>query len=189
MRISGGVHGGNSRGAPIVETLYHAQRSSSGSSDVLKMTLADASVCQDGQECSNTSKPAAARSTPDASVDMQTSSSSSPTAHTEQPDHQEGSERGEVVRLISAEGRPVEVPVRVARECEFLERMLSGSFTESRTRELSLPNIRYRALSKVVEYLRRRAQWREGGGVPLEFEMDDDIAVDLLIAADYLGLK
>lgn len=96
---------------------------------------------------------------------------------------------GETVRLISSEGTHLDVPLNIVKECEVLERMLSSSFMESKTRELSLPNIRYRILCKAVDYLKRRRQWREGGGAPLEFEIDDDIAVELLIAADFLGMK
>lgn len=93
------------------------------------------------------------------------------------------------MRLISSEGKYLDVPLHIAKECELLERILSGTCAESQNRELSLPNIRHRTLCKAVDYLRRRCQWREGGGAPLEFEVDDDIAVDLLIAADYLGMK
>ncbi|KAL8432428.1 hypothetical protein Efla_000205 [Eimeria flavescens] len=95
----------------------------------------------------------------------------------------------ETVRLVSSEGKYLDVPVHIAKECELLERMLSGSFAEGRTREISLPNITYRTLCKVIDYLLRRCQWREGGGAPLEFEVDDEAAIDLLIAADYLGMK
>ncbi|CDJ69586.1 elongin c, putative [Eimeria necatrix] len=95
----------------------------------------------------------------------------------------------DVVHLISSEGKRVDVPLNIAKECEFLERMLAGNFTESKTRELNLPNIRYNILCKAVEYLKRRYQWREEGGAPLEFEIEPEIAVDLLIAADYLGMK
>ncbi|CDI80317.1 elongin c, putative [Eimeria acervulina] len=95
----------------------------------------------------------------------------------------------ETVRLISMEGKAIDVPLHIAEECELLKRMLSGTFTESRSRELQLQNIRYNILCKAVEYLRRRHQWREEGGAPLEFEIEPEIAVDLLIAADYLGMK
>lgn len=95
----------------------------------------------------------------------------------------------ETVRLISSEGKYLDVPLRIAKECELIDRILSGGFAESRKRELNLPSIRYRTLCKVVEYLRRKCQWREGGATPLEFEVEDDIAIDLLIAADFLGMK
>ncbi|KAL8430315.1 hypothetical protein ACSSS7_005983 [Eimeria intestinalis] len=95
----------------------------------------------------------------------------------------------ETVRLISSEGTPLDVPLHIAKECELLARMMEGGFSESRTRELTLPSIRHRTLCKIVDYLKRRCQWKEGGGAPLEFEVDDDAALDLLIAADFLGMK
>ncbi|CDJ60487.1 elongin c, putative [Eimeria maxima] len=95
----------------------------------------------------------------------------------------------ETVRLISSEGKALEVPVHIAEECELLKRLLSGSFAESKTRVFQLQNIRHNVLCKAIEYLRRRHQWREDGGAPLEFEIETEMAVDLLIAADYLGMK
>ncbi|KAL8274082.1 hypothetical protein Esti_001924 [Eimeria stiedai] len=139
-----------------------------------------------GSEASSETPAEAAASAPGDAMEYQPEkpSSSSP------KDMSSGSHASEeTVRLISSEGKPLDVPLHVAKECELLARMLAGNFSESRTHELSLPNIRHRTLCKIVDYLKRRCQWREGGGAPLEFEVDDDAALDLLIAADFLGMN
>ncbi|KAL8447780.1 hypothetical protein Emag_004188 [Eimeria magna] len=138
-----------------------------------------------GSEASSETPAAAAATAPKDATESQSEKSSSSPKHID-PDSLVSEE---TVRLISSDGKPLDVPLHIAKECELLARMLAGNFSESRTRELSLPNIRHRTLCKIVDYLKRRCQWREGGGAPLEFEVDDDAALDLLIAADFLGMK
>ena len=156
------------------------------------MMLTKNTECKEGKECPSDPPPSAVNA-PDGAVSCNRKASASPSVPVDcsngEGEHYQGDVAEETVRLISSEGKHVDVPLRIAKECELLDRMLSGDFAESRTRELTLPDIRYRTLCKVVDYLRRRCHWRDGGGAPLEFEVDDDIAVDLLIAADYLGLK
>ncbi|KAL8450429.1 hypothetical protein Emed_002517 [Eimeria media] len=150
------------------------------------MTLTGKPDLMGGSESCSETPAAAAATVPQDAAESQPKRSSSPSPKDTTSDSR-GSE--ESVRLISSEGKSLDVPLHIAKECELLARMLSGGFSESRTRELSLPNIRHRTLCKIVEYLKRRCQWKEGGGAPLEFEVDDEAAVDLLIAADFLGMK
>lgn len=99
------------------------------------------------------------------------------------------------VKLICAEGTAIVVEREVATECDLFRRMLSTGeqgetkFTEGRIAAINLPMIRRRILEKTVEYLQFRRNWYRDGGHSGMFQVESDIALELLFAANYLGLS
>ncbi|PHJ21947.1 elongin c [Cystoisospora suis] len=98
------------------------------------------------------------------------------------------------VQLVGAEGKPLLVEREIAEECELFRKMLSTDlggkcmYSEGVTGEIKLPSLRHRILQKVVDYLRFRKAWNEEGGRNAEFQVESDIALELMLAANYLGL-
>lgn len=98
------------------------------------------------------------------------------------------------VQLIGAEGKSLLVEREIAEECELFRKMLSTDlggqcmYSEGVTGEIKLPSLRHRILQKVVDYLRFRKEWNQQGGKNAEFQVESDIALELMLAANYLGL-
>ncbi|PFH32009.1 hypothetical protein BESB_019500 [Besnoitia besnoiti] len=98
------------------------------------------------------------------------------------------------VKLVGSEGVPIVVETEVAEQCAMFRRMLAADeegnalYKEGRVRELKFPSIRTRILQKVVDYLTYRRQWNLDGGHNGEFQVESDIALELMLAANYLGL-
>lgn len=94
------------------------------------------------------------------------------------------------VTLVSSEQEEIKVSREVAVVSSTLRTMLEGPFKEKNGR-IELPSIDSRVLQKVVEYLEYNQQYkdadREVEDVP-EFEIPTEMALELLLAADYLDI-
>lgn len=94
------------------------------------------------------------------------------------------------VTLVSSEQEEIQVSREVAVVSSTLRTMLEGPFKEKNGR-IELPSIDSRVLQKVVEYLEYNQQYkdadREVEDVP-EFEIPTEMALELLLAADYLDI-
>lgn len=108
---------------------------------------------------------------------------------------EKGWDKDTQVKLICAEGTAIFVDREVAAECDLFRRMLATSeqgkpgFREGRKAEINLPTIRRRILEKTIEYLQFRHNWYRDGGHSGMFQVESDIALELLFAANYLGLS
>lgn len=96
----------------------------------------------------------------------------------------------ETVTLISNDQNEIQISREAALVSSTLKAMLEGPFKESAGR-IELPTFDSRVLQKVVEYLEYNLQYRDADGeiedVP-EFEIPTEMALELLLAADYLGV-
>ncbi|EPR59829.1 putative elongin C [Toxoplasma gondii RUB] len=98
------------------------------------------------------------------------------------------------LKLIGSEDTAIVVELEVAEECPMFRRMLASAedgaalYREGKTRELRFPSIRHRVLQKIVDYLRFRRQWNLEGGHNGAFQVESDIALELMLAANFLGL-
>eukprot|EP01068_Selenidium_serpulae_P012012 Selendium_serpulae@DN5758_c0_g1_i1.p1 len=94
----------------------------------------------------------------------------------------------EFATLVSSTGGRVVLDRKVAEECDVLSRMLNRTeFSEGRSRTVSFPTIRTEVLQKFVEYLYYRHCYKDVRGRIPEFEIQDDVVLDLLLAANYLN--
>lgn len=92
------------------------------------------------------------------------------------------------VSLVSSSGQRVVLDAAVAEECDVLASMLKrgADFSEGRSRVVTFPTIRTEVLEKFVEYLYYRHCYKDSSGPIPEFEINDDLVLDLLLVANYL---
>lgn len=94
------------------------------------------------------------------------------------------------VTLIANDRSEVQLSREAASVSSTLKSMLEGPFKESDGR-IELPTFDSRVLQKVAEYLEYNWQYRDADNdiedVP-EFEIPTEMALELLLAADYLGI-
>ncbi|QLL34772.1 hypothetical protein HG536_0H01470 [Torulaspora globosa] len=94
------------------------------------------------------------------------------------------------VRLISNDNTEIEISREAASISSTLKSMLEGPFKESDGR-IELPTFDSKVLQKVVEYLEYNLQYHDAADdiedIP-EFEIPTEMALELLLAADYLGI-
>lgn len=70
---------------------------------------------------------------------------------------------------------------------ETIQAMLEGSFRESEDNIIRFPDIQGPILEKVIQYLHyKRKHSRSTGRIP-EFEIEPEIALELLVASNYLN--
>lgn len=90
----------------------------------------------------------------------------------------------QMIKLKSAEGHEFLVDRRCAMISGTIKTMLSGQFAESRG-EISFPEIPAAVLEKLIQYLYYKVRYTNSTRPP-EFNIEPEIALDLLVAAGYL---
>lgn len=94
------------------------------------------------------------------------------------------------VTLISSDNFEFSISREAAMVSPTLKVMLEGPFKEKNGR-VELPGIEGNVLAKTVEYLQYNLQYRvaktEQEDIP-EFEIPTEMALELLLAADYLNV-
>lgn len=94
------------------------------------------------------------------------------------------------VTLVSGDQEEVTISREAASVSSTLKAMLDGSFAEKSER-IELPTLDSRVLQKVGEYLEYNLQYadadKEVDDMP-EFEIPTEMALELLLAADYLNI-
>eukprot|EP00568_Trieres_chinensis_P009365 CAMPEP_0183294976 /NCGR_PEP_ID=MMETSP0160_2-20130417/3096_1 /TAXON_ID=2839 ORGANISM="Odontella Sinensis, Strain Grunow 1884" /NCGR_SAMPLE_ID=MMETSP0160_2 /ASSEMBLY_ACC=CAM_ASM_000250 /LENGTH=105 /DNA_ID=CAMNT_0025456371 /DNA_START=55 /DNA_END=372 /DNA_ORIENTATION=+ len=92
------------------------------------------------------------------------------------------------VKLVSAEGCEIFVERGVAiGGSETMKAMLEGQFMESEENVIRFPDIASHILEKVVQYLHYKAQNNDSPTRIPEFKIEPEIALELLVAANYLN--
>ena len=91
----------------------------------------------------------------------------------------------QMIKLKSAEGHEFFVDRRCAMVSGTIKAMLSGQFAESRG-EISFPEIPAIVLEKLIQYLYYKVRYTNSSQRIPEFNVEPEIALDLLIAAGYL---
>eukprot|EP00922_Rhytidocystis_sp_ex-Travisia-forbesii_P057946 GHVS01085733.1.p1 GENE.GHVS01085733.1~~GHVS01085733.1.p1 ORF type:complete len:110 (+),score=14.76 GHVS01085733.1:52-381(+) len=101
----------------------------------------------------------------------------------------ESSAKEETVKVISSEGTEFIISKSVAFECHVIKNMCEGShFVEGRNKEVRFSNINASLLEKVIEYLKYKHTYEQGSTTLPEFPIPSDMALDLLLTANYLGI-
>jgi transcription elongation factor B subunit 1 len=70
---------------------------------------------------------------------------------------------------------------------ETMKAMLEGGFSESENNVVRFPEIQGPILEKVVEYLYYKDKYRKSTGQIPEFVIEPEIALELLVASNYLN--
>eukprot|EP00033_Pygsuia_biforma_P001100 GCRY01001252.1.p1 GENE.GCRY01001252.1~~GCRY01001252.1.p1 ORF type:complete len:146 (-),score=22.45 GCRY01001252.1:58-495(-) len=91
------------------------------------------------------------------------------------------------VVLISADGDSFEITMEEACVSKTIKNMLTapGHYAETETREITLKEISSPVMKKVIEYFRFRLKYANAPELP-EFEIDPDIVLEVLMAANFL---
>ncbi len=89
------------------------------------------------------------------------------------------------IKLKSAEGHEFFVDRRCALISGTIKTMLSGQFAESRG-EVSFPEIPAAVLEKLIQYLYYKVRYTNSSTRIPEFNIEPEMALELLIAAGYL---
>jgi elongin-C len=91
------------------------------------------------------------------------------------------------VKLISAEGHEFFLDRQVAIEAsKTIRLMLSGSFREAQDNVIRFPDIAGYVLERVVQYFHYKAQHSNSSNRLPTFNIEPEIALELLLAAKYL---
>lgn len=97
----------------------------------------------------------------------------------------DGSRLSNIIKLKSAEGHEFFVDRRAAMVSGTIKTMLSGQFAESRG-EVNFPEIPAVVLEKLIQYLYYKVRYTNSSQRIPEFQIEPEIAMELLIAAGYL---
>eukprot|EP00927_Polykrikos_kofoidii_P079974 TRINITY_DN76828_c0_g1_i1.p1 TRINITY_DN76828_c0_g1~~TRINITY_DN76828_c0_g1_i1.p1 ORF type:complete len:132 (-),score=26.92 TRINITY_DN76828_c0_g1_i1:60-407(-) len=93
------------------------------------------------------------------------------------------------LRIVSADGHHFYLDRRIAYECDMFKKSVEQEgFKEGQMNEIHLPTITGKLLEKVIEYLYYTYKYTDAKVAIPEFVIDDDLVLDLLLAADYLNL-
>ena len=92
----------------------------------------------------------------------------------------------EFVKLIGAEGHEFIVPRRVALVSNTMRAMLEGKFREADQGIIRFPDIAGHILEKVIQYLHYKVRYSESTARIPEFKIEPEIALELLVASNYL---
>mmetsp|Transcript_77986 Transcript_77986/g.156092 ORF Transcript_77986/g.156092 Transcript_77986/m.156092 type:complete len:102 (-) Transcript_77986:265-570(-) len=90
------------------------------------------------------------------------------------------------VKLISQEGHTFFIDRECAMISGTIKAMLTGSFMESKGGEIQFPEIKASVLEKVIQYMYYKVRYSRGNQAPPEFEIEPEMALYLLMAANYL---
>ena len=91
----------------------------------------------------------------------------------------------QMIKLISAEGHEFIVDRRCACVSKTIEAMLEGSFAESKG-EIRFPELSTPILEKVLQYFYYKVRYANGKQKAPEFQIPPEMAVELLMAANFL---
>lgn len=93
----------------------------------------------------------------------------------------------EYIKLKSCDSHEFFITRKAAYGSTTIRNMLSGPglFTESEENEIHFRELRGVILEKVCEYLNYKDKYLNALDIP-EFEVDPELALELLMAADYL---
>ena len=91
----------------------------------------------------------------------------------------------QMIKLKSAEGHEFFVDRRCAMVSGTIKSMLAGQFAESRG-EISFPEIPSIIMEKLIQYLYYKVRYTNASYRIPEFQVDPEIALELLIASGYL---
>ncbi|CAH0488629.1 unnamed protein product [Peronospora farinosa] len=91
----------------------------------------------------------------------------------------------DMVKLISAEGHEIYISRKCAMVSGTIRAMLSGHFTESKG-EITFPDISAPILEKVSQYMYYKTQYSDSTSRLPDFAIEPEIAMELLMAANYL---
>jgi hypothetical protein len=97
----------------------------------------------------------------------------------------DGSRLTNVIKLKSAEGHEFFVDRRCAMVSGTIKQMLSSQFAENRG-EINFPEIPAVILEKLIQYLYYKVRYTNSSQRIPEFQIEPEIAMELLIAAGYL---
>lgn len=97
-----------------------------------------------------------------------------------------GEEQGKWVKLISAEGHEFIVDRNCAMISGTIKAMLTGGFMEAKSDSIRFEEIKSAVLEKVIQYMYYKVRWSRGNQTPPEFEVEPEMALYLLMAANYL---
>eukprot|EP00697_Spironema_sp_BW2_P006736 gnl/Spiro4/20848_TR10150_c0_g1_i1.p1 gnl/Spiro4/20848_TR10150_c0_g1~~gnl/Spiro4/20848_TR10150_c0_g1_i1.p1 ORF type:complete len:117 (+),score=40.85 gnl/Spiro4/20848_TR10150_c0_g1_i1:40-351(+) len=91
------------------------------------------------------------------------------------------------VKLISNTGTEFLIDRKAAMLSGTIKSMLSSSgFVESVSNEITFPEISTQILDKVCQYLQYKLKYNDSTTTPPEFEIEPEIALELLMAANFL---
>ena len=91
------------------------------------------------------------------------------------------------VKLISAEGHEFFLDKEVAVSSSETIRLMLEGFREAQDNVIRLPDMAGYVLERVVKYLHYNAQYRDSSARIPEFFIEPEVAMELIIAAKYLG--
>ncbi len=91
------------------------------------------------------------------------------------------------VTLISSDGYTFQITREAAMVSGTLKGMLNTSFQESSTSTIKLHELDSQLLEKVVEYLYYNLKYKDNVNIP-EFDIPTEMALELLVAADFLDV-
>ena len=89
------------------------------------------------------------------------------------------------VKLISSDGHEFYVDRRCAMVSGTIKAMLTGQFAEAKG-EIRFPDINSVILEKVIQYLYFKVKYVNSSQRVPNFEIDIEISLELLLAANYL---
>mmetsp|Transcript_5872 Transcript_5872/g.6728 ORF Transcript_5872/g.6728 Transcript_5872/m.6728 type:complete len:101 (-) Transcript_5872:333-635(-) len=94
----------------------------------------------------------------------------------------------DTVKLVSAEGFEFVIDYRAACVSNTIKNMLSsqGNFTETELGEIKFPEISTPILEKVCQYFYYKLRYTNCPDVIPEFKIEPEIALELLMAANFL---
>mmetsp|Transcript_39768 Transcript_39768/g.55224 ORF Transcript_39768/g.55224 Transcript_39768/m.55224 type:complete len:101 (-) Transcript_39768:168-470(-) len=96
--------------------------------------------------------------------------------------------RPKTVKLVSHEGFEFVIDYNAACVSNTIKNMLSsqGQFTETELREIKFPEITTPILEKVCQYFYYKLRYTNCPDVIPDFQIEPEVALELLMAANYL---
>lgn len=96
-------------------------------------------------------------------------------------------ESSRIIKIISAEGHEFFIEKRCAMVSGTIKAMLSGQFAESRG-EVRFPEIPGVIMEKVIQYMYYKVRYTHSPARVPEFKIEPELALELLMASNYLEL-
>ncbi|KAK7207269.1 BTB/POZ protein [Myxozyma melibiosi] len=100
----------------------------------------------------------------------------------------ETEEGGDFVLLVSSDGYKFSISRKAAMVSGTLQRMFEGAGLESQSNRVILKDINGVLLEKVCEYLCYNLKHQNNPGNIPEFEIPPEMALELLVASDFLDV-
>mmetsp|Transcript_13245 Transcript_13245/g.13302 ORF Transcript_13245/g.13302 Transcript_13245/m.13302 type:complete len:101 (-) Transcript_13245:197-499(-) len=94
-------------------------------------------------------------------------------------------EQSSVIKIVSAEGHEFFVDRKCAMVSGTIKAMLQGQFAESRG-EVRFPEIPAVILEKAIQYFYYKVRYTNSSQRIPPFNVDEEIALELLMASNYL---